>query len=85
MLRILDWTRVFEEAGLLPNEALAVRARAAFEGGPDQLGGLTGQGAAEVRYLTESFVNGSLPGQAARLADWRPVMGIRDFRLLDVF
>ncbi|MEX1257853.1 MAG: GNAT family N-acetyltransferase [Gemmatimonadota bacterium] len=81
MVRILDPARVLEEAGLSRNDALGARVRAAFEG---EAAGTNGA-AAEVRALTESFVNGTLPGQADRLANWRPVLGLRDFRLLDVF
>jgi hypothetical protein len=81
MIRILDPAHVLEAAGLSRSDALAARVRAAYEG---EASGTSGA-AAEVRALTESFVNGTLPGQADRLADWRPVLGLRDFRLLDVF
>jgi hypothetical protein len=74
MIRILDWARIAEAVGLSGNGALAARARAAFE-----------DDAAEVRSLTEGFMNATLPGQAAGLAAWRPILELRDFRLLDVF
>jgi predicted acetyltransferase len=38
-----------------------------------------------IRILTELFLSGALPGQAEQLESWDPAMGIRDFRLLDVF
>jgi len=85
MIRVLDWTRVLEAAGLPRSQALDLRARDDLDGDADDPGGVILSVAAEVRDLTERFVSGTLPGQAERLADWRPAMGLRDFRLLDVF
>jgi predicted acetyltransferase len=38
-----------------------------------------------VRVATQLFLSGSFPGHAPGRAGWEPVMGLRDFRLMDTF
>ena len=47
----------------------------------------TAAGALPVGVLTELFLDGALPGHAdaVRARGWSPLMGIRDFRLLNTF
>jgi predicted acetyltransferase len=47
--------------------------------GGDQLADLP------IRVLTQLFLSGSLPGEAQNFGGWEPVMGLRDFRLMDTF
>lgn len=37
------------------------------------------------RVVTQLFLSGALPGQAETLGGWEPIMGLRDFRLMDTF
>jgi predicted acetyltransferase len=43
------------------------------------------EGALSVSLVTEMLLDGALPGMAAVVGEWRPLLGIRDFRLLDTF
>jgi predicted acetyltransferase len=38
-----------------------------------------------IGLVTELFLDGALPGQADAVEGWQPLLGIRDFRLLDTF
>jgi predicted acetyltransferase len=75
-----------EEAGDEDSDEVGPRSDASREAGASENGrAFVGGAVARIRSCTEAFLAGTLPGQAERLAGWEPVLGLRDFRLLDVF
>ena len=94
MLRILDLRRVLEAVGFREEEGLPVVDKQIPENAGTWVGTSEGPirgkapGDAErtlsIARVTELFVAGALPGQDEGLAGWKPVMGLADFRLLDV-
>jgi len=95
MLRILDLRRILTMAGLSEGGFLQVRddlfpdQSGSWVGGSHGIRHHPGDGAEPLALtigaVTDHFVRGELPGQAATHAEWNPLLGIHDFRLLDIF
>lgn len=96
MLRVLRLAEVLDRLGLEEGSVLDVRDAELPEnagrwtgtgdGPPERVRDQTGEGGLPISLLTGLIAEGDLPGLAApRSSEFVPAMGIRDFRILDVF
>lgn len=96
MVRVLHLPEVLERLGFLEGSVLDVRDpelkensgrwSGTAEGGATRVRERVGDGALPISLVSGLMAEGELPGiSAPRDPDFQPAMGIRDFRILDVF